>query len=207
MPVKAAPGERYTIRRKILKVLGAAFHVYDPSGGLVAYCKQRALRLKEDIRLYTDESCKEELFILKARSIIDFGATYDVNLPDGSAIGSLRRKGFKSMVRDSWLVFSPDGAQIGTLKEDSSGKAFMRRILPLYNVFSPQRFHLSNATGDTVAVFRTHFNLFVYRLGVAVTAEDPVFDDLMILAAGCLIAAIEGRQDSQGSGMLDLLSN
>ncbi|MDX2114769.1 MAG: hypothetical protein SFZ24_04000, partial [Planctomycetota bacterium] len=64
----------------------------------------------------------------------------------------------------------------------------------------PQQFHLTKTSGPNagtqIANFRTHFNLFVYRLSIAVNADDPEVDDLVILAAGCLIAAIEGRQDA-----------
>ena len=89
MGIKAGPGEVYTVRRKVLKIFGAAFHVYDAQGGLVGYCKQKAFKLKEDIRLFTDESCSTELLRLAARQMIDFGATYDVTTPQGDAIGSL----------------------------------------------------------------------------------------------------------------------
>ena len=78
------PGEMYTIRRQVLKLLGAAFHLYNPAGEVVGYCKQAALKLKEDIRVYTDESCAQELLTIKARSIIDFSATYDIALSDGT---------------------------------------------------------------------------------------------------------------------------
>jgi hypothetical protein len=45
-----------------------------------------------------------------------------------------------------------------------------------------------------VARYRQHFNPFVQRLSIAVLRDDPQLDDLVILAAGCLVAAIEGRQ-------------
>ena len=69
------PGESYTIRRKVLKVLGAAFHIYDPQGGVVGYCKQKAFKLKEDIRIFTDESRSQEWLVIKARKMLDFGRT------------------------------------------------------------------------------------------------------------------------------------
>ncbi len=54
MKFNIEPGEHYTIRRKVLKIFGAAFHIYDPHGNLAGYCKQKAFKLKEDIRIYTD---------------------------------------------------------------------------------------------------------------------------------------------------------
>lgn len=197
MVTPLAPGEQYTVRRKIFTILGASFHVYDASGSLVAFCRQKAFRLKEDLRLYTDEARSEELLTMRARSVIDFGATYDVCLASGERIGSLRRKGLTSFVRDAWMIFGPDGEEAGRLQEDSGGLALARRMIPGVAAFSPQRFHILTVGGTHLATLRTHFNPFVYRLGVAIHGEDEAIDELLILAAACLIAAIEGRQRSE----------
>ncbi len=197
MAVKAAPGEKYTVRRKILKILGAAFHVYDAQGGLVGYCKQKAFKLKEDIRLYTDESCSKELLVLSARNVIDFGATYDVKTPAGDAIASLRRKGMKSsFVRDEWLVFDEHGEQIAMIQEQGSIAPLARRYVDNIAWLMPQRFDVTRGAGTPpIATIRQHFNPFVYRLGLAVHSDDEVLDELTLLGAVCLIAAIEGRQN------------
>ncbi|MCA9293979.1 MAG: hypothetical protein KDA20_09210 [Phycisphaerales bacterium] len=190
------PGERYTIRRKILKLLGAAFHIYGPDGSVVGYCKQKAFKLREDIRLYTDESCTTELLTMRARQVIDFGVTFEVTLPDGQVLASIRRKGLKSMFRDTWQVFLPgQDTPRATLQEDSALKATLRRLNDLVATFVPQSFHLTSSDGLQIATLRQHFNLFVYRLGVKIEADDPVLDELVVLALGCLIAAIEGRQN------------
>jgi uncharacterized protein YxjI len=195
------PGESYTIRRKVLKIFGAAFHIYDPQGHLVGYCKQKAFKFKEDIRIYTDESCTAELLVINARSIIDFGATYDVTTPEGLVLGSFRRKGLAStFIKDSWLLFDAGGKQIAALTEQGSLLAVLRRYIEYISLLAPQRFTLTRADGTALARYRQHFNPFVYRLSVAVLADDPQIDDLMLLAAGCLITAIEGRQGGGGWG-------
>jgi hypothetical protein len=197
MGIKAGPGEIYTVRRKILKIFGAAFHVYDAQGSVVGFCKQKAFKLKEDIRLFTDESCSTELLRLSARQMIDFGATYDVTTPQGDTIGSLRRKGLKSsFVRDEWLVFDESGVEVATIRELGSIAPIARRYMDNIAVFLPQRFEvLRSSDGARIATLRQHFNPFVYRLGVAVHEDDEMLDDLMLLGATCLIAAIEGRQN------------
>ena len=196
MAFNIQPGESYTIRRKVLKIFGAAFHIYDPHGAVVGFCKQKAFKLREDLRIYTDESCSTEFLIIKARSVIDFGTTYDVTLPDGTAVGSLRRKGLTSTVlKDHWLVFDDSGRQVGELAEIGSFLAFLRRFIEFVSFLSPQQFALTKSDGSKVANYRTHFNPFIYRLSIAVLKDDPEIDDLVILAAGCLIAAIEGRQE------------
>lgn len=196
MAFTPAPGEQFTVRRKVLKILGASFHVFDEQGQVVAYCQQKAFKLREDIRLFTSESKTDTLLTMKARSVIDFGVTFDIMLPSGESIGSLRRKGLKSMFRDSWLLYSPEGVELATMREDSGTMAILRRVHDAFALLSPQQFQITKTDGAHVATLRTHFNLFVYRLGVAIHVEDEEVDELMVLAAACLIAAIEGRQSS-----------
>lgn len=194
MAFTPAAGEQFTVRRKVLKILGASFHVFDENGQVVAYCQQKAFKLREDIRLFTNESKTETLLTMKARSVIDFGVTFDITLPSGESIGSLRRKGLKSMFRDSWLLYSPEGVELATMREDSGTMAMLRRLHEAFALLSPQKFQITKTDGTHVATLRTHFNLFVYRLGVSIHTEDEEVDELMVLAAACLIAAIEGRQ-------------
>lgn len=189
-----AAGERYTVRRKLFQVMGAGFQVYGTDGAMVGYCKQKAFRLREDLRVFTGQDQKEELMRIAARSIIDFSTTYDVLLPDGSSLGSLRRRGMRSIIRDTWELFDAGGAPIAKLEERGSFLSVMRRLHELFALLSPQRFDITRPDGTRVASLRQHFNLFVYRLGVSIHAEDETIDDLLVLAAGILIAAIEGRQ-------------
>lgn len=196
--LKPAPGEKYTLRRKVVKLLGAGFHIYGPNGEVVAYCKQRAFRLREALTVYTDDSESNVLLRIGTQQIIDFGASYQVTLASGDVIGSMRRRGMKSFLRDEWMVFDESGKHVASLMEDSGALAIMRRVVDNASWLMPQTFHLRRA-GDgekaaPIVTYRTHFNPFVYRLGVAVHSPDEVVDDLMILALACLIGAIEGRQ-------------
>jgi len=192
--------EKYTIRRKFLKVFGAAFHVFDEDGSVVGYCKQKAFKLKEDIRLYTGEDMRDTLLVLQAKSVIDFGATYTVALPDGAALGSLRRKGLKSsFVRDEWLVFDQQNNEIARIREKGSWAPLVRRYVDFASVLMPQRFEVIRARdGKNIATLRQHFNLFIYRLGVAIEEEDDEIDDLLILRHACWQRSRGGRSDQLG---------
>lgn len=197
MPLLPAPGEQYTIRRKVFKLFGASFHIYDEKGDLAGYCNQKAFKLREDIRIYTDESMTTPLLSIVARNIIDFSVTLDITLPTGESLGSIRRKGLSStFFRDEWLVFNAAGEEIGTLRENGGFLAFLRHNVEIVSLISPQSFSVLDKAGNAVATIRQHFNLFIYRLGIAVKpeAEPAGFDDLFVLALGCVVASIEGRQ-------------
>ena len=180
----------YRIRRKVLKIFGASFHVYD-GDKVVAFCKQKAFKLREDIRLFTDESMATELLWIRARQIIDFAACYDiVDSASQKKVGSLRRRGFASLVRDSWEVMDLDDKVIGKVEEDGMGMALLRRFL---SNLIPQTFHLSGGAGGKVTL-KQRFNPFVYSLEVTVPV-DCSFDKRLVFGAAVLIAAIEGRQE------------
>jgi hypothetical protein len=187
--------QQFTIRKKIFTLLGSKFHIYNETGGLVGFSQQKAFRLREDLRIYTDESKSRELVSIIARSIIDFGAAYDVtDSATGIKLGALRRKGISSLVRDAWIVLDAADQPIGSITEDSMAMAMARRFLPLGNLV-PQTYHLTGDNGTTMAEYRTHFNPFVHRMTVSVSPECPVSPHV-ILAAGVLLIAIEGRQQN-----------
>ncbi len=195
--------EQYTIKKQLLRIFGQGFEIEDANGAMVGYGRQKAFRLREDLRVFTDTNETSELLRIAGRSIIDFGATYDVLTPEGHSLGSLRRRGVTStLIRDSWLIFDAGGAQIGMLREDSSVLGLARRFLPLGNLLFPEKFevHRTGPNGDPegapIATIRQHFNLLFYRLGIAIHVKDDHFDDLLILAMACLIASIEGRQNN-----------
>lgn len=189
--------EQYTIRRKFFKIFGASFHVYDEHGSVIGFCKQKAFKLREDIKLYTDEGMSDMLLSLNTQSIIDFGATYSVTLPDGTSLGTMRRKGLKSsFVRDEWQLYDKNSTQIASVREIGSIAPLARRYIEYATVLLPQRYEIIRSRDSkNIATLRQHFNPFIYRLGVAIIDEDDEIDDLLILGASCLIAAIEGRQE------------
>ena len=189
--------EHYVVRRKVFKLAGGAFHVYDPQGAVVAYSEQKAFKLKEDIRVYADETKTRELLVIQARQIMDFSAAYDVtDATTGEKVGALRRCGGKSILRDEWKVLDASDAEIGTIIEDSMGYALIRRLLTSlvpqkYDVFFPDA-----TTGQKVANMDQQFNPFVYKLDVDFSADPSKrFDRRMAVSAAILLAAIEGRQN------------
>ncbi len=184
----------YTIRRKVFTLFGAKFHIYNRDGELVGFSKQKAFKLKEDIRVFTDESMAHPLLAIAARSIIDFSACYDVtDSKTQQKIGALRRKGFASLIRDEWEVLDPQDNLISKLREDSTSLALVRRFLPMGNLV-PQHFILGDDENQ-YADMRTHFNPFIHRMTVSINADCP-FPPLLVLAAAVLMVAIEGRQKS-----------
>ena len=183
----------FYIRRKVLKVFGGSFHVYDSRDNLVFFSSQKAFKLKEDIRVFSDESMSEEQLLIKARSIIDFGAAYDVvDSSTGEKLGAFRRKGFKSMLKDSWEMLDNDDQVTARLEEKSGCLGFFARFAA--PGLLPQTYQLE-VGGQIAVTYSQRFNPLIFKLNVRLEqGSSDILDPRMALAAGMLLTVIEGRQ-------------
>jgi len=181
----------YLFRRKVFKLFGGAFHVYDNIGNLLFYSKQKAFKLREDFRVYSDERQIEELLTIKTSQILDFGATYNVqDATTGEAIGAIRRKGLKSIIKDEWIFLSNEGQEIGKLTESSIIGALLSRYINLV----PQKYVISSTDGREVAKIEQHFNPFVSKYSMTIAEPSPPIDRRLLISSGILLAGIERRQ-------------
>jgi len=184
--------DQYLLKRQVFALTGK-FRFYNPSGVLLLFSEQKMFKLKEDIRLYSDETKSQELLQIKARQIVDFSAAYDViDSATGQKIGAFRRKGFRSMLRDEWEVMDASDNVIGKLFEDNVSLALLRRIL--LGSLLPQNYDLY--MGDQrVGDLKQRFNPFRYELILDFSMDSiRLLDRRLGIAAGILLAAIEGRQ-------------
>jgi len=182
----------YLVRRKIFTLFGAEFHIYDPSGQVAFYSKQKAFKLKEDIRVYTGEDMQAEVLEIHARNIIDISATYDVIDPSSKTkVGALRRKGIKSMLRDEWLILGREDVEIGVIREDRMLLAAIRRFA--CNLV-PQKYH-GYVDGRLACVFNQNFNPFVMKIHLDYSMDTRnLLDRRLGIAAAILLCAIEGKE-------------
>jgi hypothetical protein len=183
---------QYLLKRQIFALTGT-FRIYGPDMNLLMYSRQKMFRLKEDIRVYNDESESQELLHIQARQLLDFSAAYDIyDMLESKKVGAVRRQGLRSLIRDEWLILDNNDVQIGTLIEDTQGRALLRRFL--LGVFLPQNYDLLQ-NGIRTADFRQNFNLFRYELVIDLSENiSHQLDPRLAIALGILLAAIEGRQ-------------
>jgi uncharacterized protein YxjI len=184
----------YLLKRQAIALAGK-FRFYDPGGRLVMFSEQKMFRLRENIRVYDGEDKAREVLSIKARQIMDFSAAYDVvDTEMNQKVGVLRRKGLRSILRDEWEVLDANDRVIGQLFEDSIGMALLRRLL--LGSWLPQNYDLT--VGEArVADLKQNFNLFRYELNLDFSMDTTNRLDRRVgIAAGILLAAVEGKQDS-----------
>ena len=184
----------YLLRRQAIALTGK-FRFYDPAGRMIMFSEQKMFRLREDIRVYSDETKSQEVLAIKARQIMEFSAAYDVwDVELNQKAGALRRKGLRSLLRDEWQVLDANDSVIGELFEDSIPLALLRRLL--LGSWLPQNYDL--IVGETrVADLKQRFNPFRYEMDLNFSMDTTNrLDRRLGIAAAILLAAVEGKQTS-----------
>ena len=183
--------KQYLFRRKFFRIFGGAFHTYDESGNLVFFTDQKRFRVKEDFRIYSDESKSKEVMRIKTPQIFDVWANYNViDATNGEEVGQLRRKAMMSIIKDEWEIKAKDGRVIGKLTESSILGALLSRW---WNII-PQKYTISTAQGKEVAQIKQHFNPIILKYTMDILEAAPSIDPRLLIGAGILLAAIERRQ-------------
>ena len=166
------------------------------AGQPVAFVRQQRLKIKEDIRFFTDEAETEELFRIKARAVLEFSGRYDVTTPAGERIGVLGKVFGKSLLRSTWSVLDANEQELAIAKERSLLWALVRRAVDVipYGEFVPILFHFTIDDGER------HVGDFTRRIGVRDTYEldltgDPErkLDRRLALALAIALDALQSR--------------
>lgn len=182
--------------------------VHEPAegggGALVAFCQQKRLAFKEDLRFFDDESRARELFRVKARKVIDLGGRYDVTDAEGVRIGILERRFKKSLLRATWAILDNGESEIAWAQEQSMVIAIIRRLVNLLEVvpfvgtwlamFIPVPYHFDIMVGETIigSVERVMGLRDRYRLAVTGDPERRI-DRRLVVALGVGLDALQSR--------------
>ncbi|MEN3941172.1 hypothetical protein WJU23_07755 [Prosthecobacter sp. SYSU 5D2] len=133
-----------TFRFKLV-TLAPQIYVEDASGKQVCYVKQKMLRFREKVEVFTDESRTQLLATIEADRIIDWSARYTFRDAQGNEIGAVGRRGMKSLWRAHYEVFAPGSRDISFLiREENPGAKLMDGFvdqIPIIGMFSGYMFH------------------------------------------------------------------
>ena len=129
-----------------LLALASQIYVRDANGNLIGYVKQKLLKLKEDINVFADEGQTQHLFNIKADRIIDFSAKYNFTSASGQALGSISRKGMRSIFKAHYMIFDENGNQTMEIHEENGWIKVVDSLLgeiPLLGMFTGYFFNPS----------------------------------------------------------------
>jgi hypothetical protein len=122
--------DHYVIKRPFWSFLGRRFHVYGSDGRLVLYVKHPLFRWREEFTVFTDESETVPVLTIRARQIVALDLAHDVfDARTGQRVGTLKRRGWKSIIRDHWDILDEANQPVGAVEE--KGNALLRRFIPI----------------------------------------------------------------------------
>ncbi len=178
----------YKVTRPFWSFLGRKFHVYGPDGALVAFVKHPLLKLRAEFTIYTDESEQIPLLHVKARQLIGLNICNDVFDPSGVKVGTIRSRGLKSIVRDTWDLLDANDQPIGLMQED--GASLLRRFIPLLL----GKWHVELG-GQEVAKVKQVFRFFAKEFSLDVSMSQGRIDPRFAIACAVFALMAESRRE------------
>ena len=130
------------------KILAIASQIYirDANGTLLGYVKQKLFKLKEDINVFADENQTQLLFNIKADRVLDFSAKYNFTDARGNFLGSIKRRGMRSIFKANYEVYDSSDRQVMAINEENGwikvGDALIGEI-PIVGIFTGYFFNPS----------------------------------------------------------------
>ena len=102
-----------------LLALASQIYIRDANGALLGYVKQKLFKLKEDISVFADESQTQHLFSIRADRVLDFSAKYNFTDNSGNLIGSIKRRGMRSLWRANYEIYDAGDTQVMKISEEN----------------------------------------------------------------------------------------
>ena len=138
--------------------LAPQFTIRDANGNLIAYVRQKLFKLKEAVTVFADEQQTQPLYTLKADRILDFSARYHFADSAGMSLGSIKRKGMRSLWKAQYDILDGDTPTMTIREENAWVKVFDALFgeIPLLGMFSGYLFHPAYlvARSDDAVVLR-----------------------------------------------------
>jgi len=129
---------------KILALASQAT-VTDATGKTVIYTKQKMFKFREHVEIFTDKSKATQLADINASKVIDWSARYNSTDASGQPIGSVGRKGWRSIWRAHYETFNPgDDIPDFSIREENPGSKVMDSLLggiPILGMATGYLFH------------------------------------------------------------------
>ncbi len=199
-PAGAAPAARamppslwaqnfYRIRKKVLALTGQ-YWIEDANGQQLGYSKQKLLKLKEDIRVFADDTMSRELFQIRQTQILDIWGTFAIiDSPTNTVLGYIRRRALaSSFVADEWEMRDPFNNLVGEIKE-STGRGLARKYLPGGGLI-PEKLTMTLG-GQPVAYINQQFKIVGDIWEIHSQALPPTFDRRVFLGGVILMGTVE----------------
>jgi uncharacterized protein YxjI len=101
-----------------IAALAPQISVTDAAGREILYVRQKLLKLRDRIKVFSDSSQSQELYEINADRVIDFSALFTFTDSQGRTAGSVQRQGMRSFWRATYDIQGPAGGPLYTIVEE-----------------------------------------------------------------------------------------
>ncbi|MFD2163135.1 hypothetical protein ACFSJU_12085 [Paradesertivirga mongoliensis] len=177
------------------------FVARDASGRTIAYVRQKMFKFKEAIVIYPNEDKSEPLYKINADRVIDFNAKYTFSDRRDQEIGSVGRKGMKSLWKANYDVFDHHKNLEFNIREENPWTKVADSLLgeiPLLGLFTGYMFHpkyvVTNAQGIPVARLSKEASFFGRKFTLDKLSDIKQNESARILLALMMMVLLERRR-------------
>lgn len=177
------------------------FVAKDSSGQTLAYVRQKMFKLKEAISVYSAEDKQNLIYTIAADRIIDFNASYEFKDSGEKVLGSVGRKGMKSLWKAHYEIFDTEKNQDLHVKEENPWSKVFDTLLceiPLVGIFSGLMFNpkygVISKDGITIARLSKEKSLFGRTFKLEKLADFKDGDSERLMLALMMMLLLERRR-------------
>lgn len=182
------------------KLLAIASQIYirDANGQLLGYVKQKLFKLKEDINVFADEGQTQLLYNIKADRVIDFSAGYNFTDASGQRIGSLKRRGMRSIFKAHYEVYDASDTQVLQINEANGWVKVFDALLgevPVLGMFTGYFFNpaydISRLDGTQLARLQKEASFFESGFSLNLTGPATPDEETRLLLSVLTMTLLE----------------
>ena len=176
--------------------------VTDAAGKTVLYTKQKLFKFREHVEIFTDKSKATRLADIRTRKILDWSARYESTDAAGQPIGSVGRKGWRSMWRAHYNTFNPgDDIPDFTIREENPGAKVMDSLLgeiPLVGIATGYLFHpkylATRTSGESVMRLTKRPAFFEGKFAIDKLGEISPREELNLILSYLMLVLLERKR-------------
>jgi len=200
---RSLQGLQYPLRLSFkLLALASQATMTDASGRTVLYTKQKLLKFREHVEIFTDSSRSTHLADIRANKVIDWSARYTSTDASGREIGAVGRKGWRSIWRAHYEAFNPgDNNPDFSIREENAGAKVADALLgeiPILGMFCGYFFHpryLATRTNGTPAMRLTkEAAFFEGRFKIDKLSDLSPREEMNLLLSYLMLVLLERRR-------------
>ncbi len=170
----------------------------DVTGQSVGFVHQKALKLREQIEVFSDESRSRLMYTIQADNILDFSGRYRFRGAMGTDFGCVRRHGLVSMWKAHYTIEDPSGRELFTIRESNPWTKVFDSLLsevPILGMFSGYLFHpaydVVDAMGNHVMQLAKQPSFFERSYSIASLGSVSPEDEVRVLLGLMMMILLE----------------